>query len=606
MNRSCVFLRSALFLTLSTVFAVGSRAQAPLSLLNGTSLQGWTSHGSWNGAGGILTTAGLGDRSVQTVVPFGDLRLDFEYSETGPIGAKLRLWTTHENGGGLSIDLDQSGNPAGVGGIEALSHSSSAVISPGWHRVQVEASNGQVNVRIDGQPLGSASGLGARGGFVGFQTSGGGGLQVRNLKLLPLNLSNIFNGSDLSGWKSVARGPDAKGGMGHTMEKTLTFGMGGGSTKPHEAKWTVRGGAIHGEAGPGGLENGTNVQDGIFQVAASMKGDAKPENYTALALRGASGQLSGGYEVGIGPFAGGIDKVVAHAPSKGTAVVDETIAIAGRTIEVWVNGNLTTVHTDTRPEASTATQGARTGAGTVALLLSRNDEQLDVQRVAFQSLPKTYGVAARAPAPLPPAPVQVATAPVAPVATAAPSEAEKALVAEQQATARKDATDQANKQRVASLMSQALATTDPQQQMSAYGQVVQIDPSNAAAVQGFKEAQAKVQAQQAAQQQAVVNQQSAEQTATGTRPDDPGFTRQSAELLFERQVGGSQRRSSRGRALVPGPIRWRGICAAGSVLHRRYERGWPFWVGAWGYSPWLACWPRGFADGNRSGTLCLS
>lgn len=489
------------------------RAQAPLTLFNGTSLQGWTAHGTWVPSGGSLTTAGSGTRSVETVVPFADMRLDFEYNETGPIGAKLRLWTNHENGGGLSIDLDQSGNPAGVGGIESLSHSSVGTLGAGWHRVQVEATNGTVSVRIDGQPLGSTSGLGSRGGYVGFEASGSGGMQVRNIKLAPLNLNTLFNGSDLSGWKSVARGPDSKGGMGHAMEKTLTFGIGGGSTKPHEAKWTVRGGAIHGEAGPGGLENGTSVQDGIFQVSASMKGDAKPDNYTALAVRGAPGQLSGGYEIGIGPYAGGIDRVVQHTPAKTTAMVDETVAVAGRTIEIWVDGRMTTVHTDTRPEAGNGGQGAKTGAGSIALLLPRNGEQVDVQRVNLQSLPKTYGVAARAPAPPPPVPVQVAAATTPVPAIAAPSDAEKALVAQQQLAAKKDAADQANKQRVASLMSQALATTDPQQQMAAYSQVVQIDPSNAAAVQGFKEAQARVQAQQTAQQQAVVAQQSQEQMA---------------------------------------------------------------------------------------------
>lgn len=505
-------------------------AQAPLSLFNGTSLQGWTAHGPWTASGGSLTTNGSGARSVETLVPFADLRLDFEYNETGPIGAKLRLWTNHENGGGLSIDLDQSGNPAGVGGIESLSHSSLGMLGAGWHKVQIEASNGLVNVRIDGQPLGSASGLGSRGGYIGFEASGSGGMQVRNVKLLPLNLNNLFNGSDLSGWKSVARGPDSKGGMGHAMEKTLTFGIGGGSTKPHEAKWTVRGGAIHGEAGPGGLENGISVQDGIFQISASMKGDAKPDNYTAMAVRGSPGQLGGGYEIGIGPYAGGIDGVVQHAPAKTTALVDETVAVAGRTIEVWVNGNLTTVHTDTRPEAGSSAQGARTGAGTVALLLPRNGEQLDVQRVNLQALPKSYGVAAHAPAPPPPTPVQVAVTPVTPP-IAAPSEAEKALLAQQQAAAKKDATDQANKQRVAALMSQALATTDPQQQMSAYSQVVQIDPSNAAAVQGFKEAQARVQAQQTAQQQAVAAQQNEEQQSA-TRDQQTQTSLNKAQSAF--------------------------------------------------------------------------
>ena len=523
-------VRCALVVVCACSLAASSLAQSPLSLFNGTSLLGWTPHGLWTATGGSLTTAGGGNRVVLTAVPFADMRLDFEYDETGPVGARLRLWTNHEGTGGLSIDLDQSGNPAGVGGIETLSHASLNNLAPGWHRVQVEASNGQVNVRIDGQPSGSASGMGSRAGFMGFEVNGDGGLQVRNIKLLPLNLTNLFNGSDLSGWKSVARGPDAKSGVGHTMEKTLTFGIGGGSTKPHEAKWTVRGGAIHGEAGPGGLEDTTNVADGIFQVSASMKGGAKPDNFTALAVRAPSGQLEGGYGIGIGPFAGAIAHVAQHPPSKTSTAVDQTIAVAGRTIAIWVNGNLTTVHTDTRPEANNAAQGAKTGAGAVALLLPRDGEELDVQRVNVQPLPTAYGVTAHAPAPPPPpVPVQAAAPAAPPVAP--PSQAEQALVAQQQAAAKKDAADQANKQRVASLMSQALGTTDPQQQMSAYGQVVQIDPSNAAAVQGFKEAQAKVQAQQAAQQQAVTSEQTQQQVAA-TRDDQTKTSLSKAQSAF--------------------------------------------------------------------------
>lgn len=508
----------------------GCSAQGSLSLFNGSSMLGWTTHGSWAASGGSLSANGTGSRSVQTLVPFGDCRLQFEYEETGPVGAKLRLWTNREGTGGLSVDLDQSGNPAGAGGIEQLSHSSLGTLSPGRHQVQILASNGQVSVRIDGQPLGTASGLGSRGGYLGFEASGTGNLQVRGIRLQPFNLTPLFNGIDLSGWKSVARGPDGKGGVGHTMEKTLTFGLGGGSTKPHEAKWSVRGGTIHGEAGPGGLENTTNVQDGVFEVAASLKGDAKPENYTALALRDTSGQMGGGYAVGIGPFAGGIEKVVAHPPLNTSGTVDETVVIAGRSIEIWVNGALTTAHTDTRPEASNAEQGARTGAGTIALLLPHGGEELNVQRIGFQPLPKAMGVPARAAAPPPPAPIQAAVAPVAPAPSGA-SDAEKALVAQQQAAARKDATDEMNRQRVASLMSQALATTDPQQQMSAYSQVVQIDPSNAAAVQGFKEAQARVQAQQAAQAQAATAQQN-EQQVSATREQQTQASLSKAQQAF--------------------------------------------------------------------------
>jgi len=48
------------------------------------------------------------------------------------------------------------------------------------------------------------------------------------------------------------------------------------------------------------------------------------------------------------------------------------------------------------------------------------------------------------------------------------------------------------RQQIAQTMSQALKTSDPNQQMQLYDQVVRIDPNNAAAIQGYKEAAAKV------------------------------------------------------------------------------------------------------------------
>ena len=132
-------LRCALAVTVLVLGFAASYAQAPLTLFNGTSLLGWTPNGLWTATGGSLTTAGAGNRTILTAVPFADMRLEFEYNETAPVGARLRLWANHEGGGGLSIDLDQSGNTAGVGGIESLSHSSLATIAPGWHRVQQRA-----------------------------------------------------------------------------------------------------------------------------------------------------------------------------------------------------------------------------------------------------------------------------------------------------------------------------------------------------------------------------------------------------------------------------------------------------------------------------------
>ena len=485
-------------------------AQTPLSLYNGTSMLGWNGVGSWSPAGGMLSSSGTDSRHILTAMPFGDFSLQFEYNQSGTPGTKLRVWASREDRGGVVIDLDSSNPRVKTGGVEGGTPSPLNALLPGWHKVQVDASRGQLTVRVDGASAGSASNLGARAGYIGFEASGAGAVQFRGIKLTPLSLTGIFNGSDLTGWKAVEHRPGSNGGVGHTMEKTLTLGMGGGSTKPHAAKWTVRGGAIHGEDGPGGLEY-SSVEDAIVQLSVSVKGSIKSENFTSISFRGVPGQLTGGYEVGLGPYGGGINPVVKHAASNVSTPLDETIVVAGRTIAVWINGNLITVHVDPRPEAAATAQGAKTSAGSLTLLLPNNGEQIDVPRISMAPLPKLYGSDLHAP----PAPVP-STQPAAGTTPAvAPTPVEAALIEQQKASAKESSDDKATKQRTAALMSQALTTTDPEQQMSLYGQVVQLDPSNAAAVQGFKEAQAKVQAAQATEQkseQAQINQQQDSQT----------------------------------------------------------------------------------------------
>ncbi len=503
---------SSFRLTCAALLAAASsasslHAQSTLSLFNGSNLTGWTQHGSWSVSGGAITSAASSDRSIITAVPFGDGSLQFEYNESAPMDAELRLWTSKEVTGGLVIDLDTNGGKNGTGGIESLSHSSIKNLAPGWHRVEVNASHGTVTIRVDGTASGTTSGLGSRAGYIGVSASGGGTLQIRNVKFTPLNLTASFNGSDLSGWKSVPTEPGAKGSK---AEKIATFGIGGGAGKPHEAKWTVSGGAIHGEAGPGALEDATQMEDAVIQMNVTYRGDAKPDNFAAISLRNTPGKIGTGYQAGLGPFAGSVDHLGKAPLGRPNASMEETIVIAGRTIATWVNGTLASVHSDSRPDAGNAAQGARTQPGTTMLLLPNDHEQIDISRLNISALPKMYGVAAKAPAPLPPVTPVAPTAP-ATASSAGDSAAFKAIQQQQEDQKQKDAKAQADKQRVASLTTQALASSDPQQQLDLYNQIITIDPNNTNAVNGIKEAQAHLQQQQAVTTQAANSDQAEKQ-----------------------------------------------------------------------------------------------
>ena len=501
----CLSPLFAAFTLAAPTAAAQAQSPQPLTLFNGTSLAGWKANGTWTFAGGVLASSGSQSRSLITLVPFSDFTLFFDYNESSLVNARLRVWAPHEEPGGSAIDLDFSGTPAGVGGVEGAPRSAIATVSAGWHHVQVESSHGQLTVRVDGASAGTAVSPGPRSGYLGWEASGEGTLQVRNVKMVLSGLTPAFNGTDLGAWKAVADAPKSKGGVTHDMAKTLTFGLGGGSTKPHNAKWTVQGGALHGEDGPGGLEYSTPIDDAIIEVSASIKGEPKPDHFTSINLRNAAGQMEGGYGVGIGPFSGSIENLVKHPPVGG-GPQEETIIISGRTVEIWVAGNLVTVYTDPRPNAAKVAQGAKTAGGTATLVLQGGGVQLNVQRISITTLPKDSGAA---PASLPVA-VAATPNPTAPAAAPAASPAETALLVQQQSVQKQADSDRQTKQRVASLMALALSTTDPAKQMDLYNQVVQLDPANAPAVQGYKDAQTKLQTAQSTQDQqlaAEVNQQ---------------------------------------------------------------------------------------------------
>lgn len=488
-----------------------AHAQSALNLFNGLSLLGWTPRGSWTGAGGVLASNGAGPRGIVTAVPFEDFTLVFDYNESAPMGAKLRVWAPREGNGGAYVDLDTSGAQAKVGGVEGARPSPIASMSEGWHHVQVEASQGRLEIRVDGQQAGTASSAGARAGYLGWDVSGSGNFQVRTVKLIPRGMTSAFNGSDLGGWKPVTQDPSSNGGIGHTMAKTFSFGLGGGSTKPHAARWTVQGGAMHGEDGPGGLEYSTPIDDAIIEVNASVKGGNKPDHVTGVGLRDQPGKLGGGYLVGVGPYSGTIDGLNKRPIAKTNGRVQETIVIAGRTTEIWESGNILTVNTDPRAESDRTTVGAKTSPGALTLILP-GDTGLDVGQISMAVLPaKGYGASI---APPPPPPVVAAT-PTTPAATApaGTSATETALLKQQADNARLQEQDRATKQRTASLMAQALTTSDSRQQMTLYSQVVQLDPSNTAAVQGFRDAQTKVQADDAQKAKTIADQTNIAQTS---------------------------------------------------------------------------------------------
>lgn len=482
-----------------------SEAQEGWILLHdGETNAGWAGDAAtFDPGGGTLALDGTGLLRSQS--PFADFVLRFEVRAATPqSNAGLILRANREGAPrdtGYEIQLGSGDAEWPYGSIVGQAKANGSLPSAAWVAMEVEANGGSLVVRSGGRVIASASGLQGAGGLIVLEANRGGKVELRNLRLKPLNPQMLFNGTDLSGWKSTGTAPKAAGGIG----KMLGLGKG----KPKEVKWTVGGGSIHGEEGPGQLESLLPMGDFLLQadVRINSKKNENKKRYTLL-LRGDAGQLGTGYEVNLQPgLAGGVAPLSGSKKPSGKVNQFSTITVSAynRHFQVWVDGVLTADADDVRAEGVNPKKEARTTPGSVAFYSPDDDANLDIRNVKSVQLPKVLGhvrlkaapVASNTPAmTLPPVPSTPTVAP--PPAAGAGNDQQLKLLQEQmkqqQADKKKEETQ---KQQVSGLLQQALNTNDPAAQLNLYDQILTIDPDNQVAFAARKEAKGKLDADQA-------------------------------------------------------------------------------------------------------------
>lgn len=459
---------------------LGAQAPPPeegwIVLHDGESHFGWTLSGSaWSAARGVLVAEG-GQGQLRSNTPFADFLLHFEIrAEKGAAGA-------------LYVRAARDGNPKETGyGIDFSSLASSS-----WVPVDVEASGGGVGVRVSGRMIDHSTAPVAPAGFFILEARGGGRVEIRNMRLRLLKPDLLFNGNDLSGWKSTGEPAKQKSGLGRLF--------GGG--KPKEAKWTVARGMIHGSDGPGQLESLLQFGDFLFQadIRINSKRAGERRRYGIL-FRGDPGQLGSGYEVNVQPGAtGALMGLTTARKNIGAAnqFVTVTIAAHGRHIQVWADGVAVTDFNDARPEGTNPKKDARSTPGVIAFYTPEDDADIDIRNVRAVQLPKTFGLGPKkteitslpqAPA-VPSMPSLPAAAPGAPDAGAA------ALQQQLQQQQMAQMKQEQRTQQEAMLLQQALKESDPARQIAIFDQILALNPNNQVAFNGRKEAMAKLEEQQ--------------------------------------------------------------------------------------------------------------
>lgn len=360
----------------------GQLADGWISLFDGQTLFGWEANSAlnWTVAGGILSAEGDPPGLLCTTTLFADYELvcEFRLESGGNSGIFLRtaFEPTDPKTDCYELNICDDHPEFGTGSLVGRAKSTAGANAGNeWHQYHVVVSGPHITAALDGQPVidytdESSSYL--RAGRIGLQMNGG-RIEFRRVRLKPLGAQPLFNGQDLSGWRTV---PSSK------------------------SEFTVEDGTIHVTNGAGFLETEetwsdfvlraevkTNVPDinsGIFFRAEPGTEEASSNGYELQVHNGFSDgdrRRPNDYKTGFGSGA------IFRFQKSRWVVPDDgkwftmTLIANGPHFSSWVNGVQVTDWTDDREPNANPRKGQRLEAGHFSL--QGHDPTTDV---AFRNL----------------------------------------------------------------------------------------------------------------------------------------------------------------------------------------------------------------------------
>jgi hypothetical protein len=499
-------------------------------LFDGESLFGWTPEtpGGWRAAGGMLQPSSSSGHLLSNSA-FGDFALTLEYrvaSGEPDCAVFFRAAPDNPRQSGYQLQIGDTRQEWPTGSIVDESRARALRPEAGrWHVIEATVSGERASVRLDGYSVAEAKNLRGRAGLVGLSCQNGSGIQIRNVKLRPLEMKPLFNGTDLSGWKVIKPPPPPKGGF---------FGKiipGGGA--PKEAAWSVVNRMIHAENGTGQIETAPSYDDFVLQLTVRVNPrDRDDRPVSSVFIRGEAERTSSGYEIQNGGLA-------SLQPARKALVTanqffTQTIAVHGRHIQVWIDGVPVADFQDTRAEGGAPQKGARTAAGTIGLHAKDERSNLDFRSVRVLQLPKGLGKATA---------TTLTSTPAVAAGAGAPG-----------ASAAAPGIDPTRPQ-VQALMKEALATSDPAKQVEIFGSILVLDPNNQVAFNGRQQAQQKLDESNALKAKETEARVVQAQTAVDNRQNGETARQGAEDALVNGDLARAQTFLSTAEQLLPGDPR---------------------------------------------------
>ena len=329
-------------------------------LFDGQTDFGWkaTSQANWKVADGVISVSEGSMGLLRTTSEFGDfeLKVDFRNPAGTNSGVFLRTPAEPKDPATDCYELNiaaETVSPFPTGSFVKRKKALDTPVSDKWRSFHVKAEGGHFSVAVDGwqvldyldpKPLGR--------GYIGLQYNTG-PVEFRNVKLKPLRLKSLFNGRDLSGWKTFAGKSSV---ISVTPEGALNIKNGPGQA---ESEALFGDFVFQGEI----ISNGKELNSGIFF-----------RNIPGSLAQGYESQIQNGYkngdrtqpkDCGTGGFyrRQNARKVV----SNDFEWFHKTLVVSGPHMATWINGYQVSDWTDERKPSENPREGLRVAPGSLTI-----------------------------------------------------------------------------------------------------------------------------------------------------------------------------------------------------------------------------------------------